>query len=150
MDDEEVALESLGVIEGSRFFVAFGVRLRSPHEDFLEPGVVEVGLGLGGDGDPDVVLVWLAEEGVQGIGAASAPAPDGDAGKVDVGAAAAHFPEALGLLLGAEGPQAAEDGAAPGRALGRRRTAVVHGDNEIALVGDRTVKEGVPLPAGPT
>ena len=66
--------EAFGEVDRSGLLVAFGVRLARLHVDLLKPCVVEVRLRLGRHGDAELVNVGAAEHGVEGVGAAAAPA----------------------------------------------------------------------------
>lgn len=139
-DDEQFALETGGEMDGGGLEVAIGIDLRGAHVDFLKPGVVEVGLGFRDNGDSDVIEIWFAEHGVEGIGAAAAPAPYADAREIDEGVRGGEGLEGGGLFFGGEGAEAAEDASSPSGAFGGRGASIVDGEDEVAEVGHHTVK----------
>jgi hypothetical protein len=123
--DEEPALEALRVVDRRGAAVPFGVARGRAHEDLLEPRVVELRSRLRRHRDRDVVVVRLSEDRIERVRAAAAPAPDAHPGEIDVRTLPAEFTQALGLLVGGEGAEAAEHRSPPRGALRSGRAAIV-------------------------
>ena len=58
-DDQELALQAVGVVDRGGTLVAVGIHIPRPHEDLLKPGVVEVRLWLGHHSNSNVIRLRL-------------------------------------------------------------------------------------------
>ena len=125
-DDQQVAAQALGVVDRRASAVTFGILLWCAHENFLILGVVILRLRLRHHGDADMVGVWLAEQRVERVRAAAAPAPDAHSREVHEWTEPRQCLQTGGLLVGRERPETAIHRSSPRRALGPRSAPVIN------------------------
>src|SRR5277367_3291043 len=128
-------------IDGAATLVAFGVLLRQAHVALLVDGVVEALIWHGSHRHSNLVGFGGAEHEVQGVGAAAAPAPYGDAAGIKIGSFSAKLFDGCGLVFSGQRTDRAVDDFAPLAALGRRRTAIIKADDDIAVLCQGAMKK---------
>ena len=141
VDEQQLALKSVGEGQRRALPIAFGVVGWQAHVALLINGVVEAHVGDRRDGDARGVEVGMAEQGVERHGPAAAPTPNADALGVEVRTRGQHVLEGGRLILRGENAHLAINRFAPVVAPGCGRAAVVETHHHIALLGEHPVPE---------
>ena len=141
VDQQQVALEVLGMGDGRAVGKTLGVVLGQPHVAFLIDGVVDLLVGDGCDRHAHGIELRVAEKSVQGHGAAAAPAPRADTLRVDEGEGVEHGPDTGCLIHRREDADLTVDRLAPLAPARGGRAAIVEAGHQVAALRQQQVPQ---------